>query len=106
MARVIWHEDARDQLRAIYQYYAEYISPITANNIVDAVMEAAEYLEHSPLVGAIELSLQGLKHEFRYLVVRKHYKLVYFVEQDECHIAVVWDCRNNPELLPTFVSID
>lgn len=106
MAQVIWHESARKQLQAIHQYYTEYISPVVANNIVDAVMDGADVLAHNPMVGQVELSLQGLKHEFRYLVVRKHYKIEYFVEGDECHIAVIWDCRNNPELLPTFTPIE
>jgi len=30
---------------------------------------------------------------------RKHWKLIYFLLEGDCHIAVVWDTRNNPDAM-------
>ena len=34
--------------------------------------------------------------EYRSLLVRKHYKIVYFIEGDFIYFAAVWDCRTDP----------
>ncbi len=100
MVKVLWQQTARKDLRDICQYY-RYVkgSVSTADKIKQEAFDVTSRLETFPLSGARELSLMDEEVEFRYLVVLHHYKIIYFIESDICHIVAVWDCRNNPELL-------
>lgn len=100
MVKVKWQSTAKQDLREICDYYRHVKqSPRTATNLKKELFAAAHRLEDFPESGAKELSLPHEEICFRYLVVRKHYKLLYFYEMDICHIVAIWDCRNEPEIL-------
>lgn len=100
MVKVKWQSTAKRDLREICDYYRHTKqAPRTANNIKNELFTAARKLEAFPELGAKELLLPQDTICFRYLVVRKHYKLIYFQEMDTCHIVAIWDCRNNPDIL-------
>ena len=100
MASVIWDPKALEQVHGIYDYYYEHMSPEVAADLLNDIMIAPNVLETAPQTGASEPIFENEEVEFRYLVVRKHWKLIYFILGESCHIAVVWDTRNNPALLP------
>lgn len=100
MVKVRWQSTAKEDLRAICHYYRHVkLSLVTVTKIKEAMFAAARSLEMFPEQGAIEICLQQSGICYRYLVVRKHYKLIYFYESKICHIVAIWDCRNNPQLL-------
>ena len=45
----------------------------------------------------IEADLSDDDEGYRYLVVQKHFKIIYFVESDSIYIAAIWDCCRNPQ---------
>ena len=99
MGKIIWDPQALEQVHEIYDYYYEHMSPQVAYDLLNDLMGAPDILEKFPKAGKIEPAFDGVDVEFRFLVVRKHWKLIYFEWEDACHIAVVWDTRNNPDIL-------
>ena len=104
MGKVIWQPKALENIHAIYDYYYEYVSPQVAHDLLNDLLSAPDVLETYPEVGGVEPALTGLEYEFRYLVVRKSWKIMYFVLNDTCYIAFVWDTRSNPDSLPLMVD--
>lgn len=47
----------------------------------------------------IEPLLQERKEVFRSLVVRKNYKVIYYIQNTIIYIADIWDCRQDPDRL-------
>lgn len=100
MVKVKWMPFAIKNLKDICQYYRyDKQSPQTSKAIKEELIYTSRILESFPEAGAIEPSLENLPVRFRYLVARKHYKLIYFVEKDLVSIVAVWDCRQAPETL-------
>ncbi|WP_294559075.1 type II toxin-antitoxin system RelE/ParE family toxin [uncultured Bacteroides sp.] len=100
MVKVKWMPLALIDLRCICEYYRIVKkSPKTSQLLKQELILSSNTLETFPFGGAIELLLANEEIEFRYLVVRKHYKLIYFVENDVANIVAVWDCRQNPDKL-------
>ena len=61
-------------------------------------MDAVDALGAFPQMGPIEWDLSEKGEEYRYLVIRKYFKVIYFVEPDAVYIAAVWDCRQSPQV--------
>ena len=101
MARIIWHESAREHLRAIFSYYINNVSQKVAYSILNNLLAGIETLGRTPRKGAIEELLQNRQYEYRHLVVKRIYKVIYFVDNDECHIVAIWDTRQKPSTLVT-----
>ena len=99
MAEIKWHSNAREHLRKIFDYYYDNVSDEVAYSILGSVLKAVQGLERVPRKGALELLLEGRKYEYRRLVVRKNYKVIYFLVGDEVHIVAIWDVRQNPKTL-------
>ena len=100
MVKIKWQKEAKQDLFEICKYYSCIKrSPQTANNIKKAIFDAVCNLETFPEQGTKELALPDDDVCFRYLVVKHHYKVIYFYESGICHIVAVWDCRNNPGVL-------
>ena len=100
MVKVKWMPFAIKHLKEICEYYRnEKKNPGTSKAIKEELILASRILETYPEIGATEPLLEELPVCFRYLVVRKHYKLIYFVEKDLVSIVAVWDCRQAPETL-------
>ncbi|MBR6092446.1 MAG: type II toxin-antitoxin system RelE/ParE family toxin [Bacteroidales bacterium] len=104
MAQIIWTELARSDVENIFHYY-ETISSLLAETIVDEIFDSVYYLKKMPEIGAKEPLFSHLRRNYRYLIVRKRYKLIYLYENNKCFILMVWDCKNNPELLRKSISI-
>ena len=103
MAQIIWTELARSDIENIFHYY-ETISSLLAETIVYEIFDSVYYLKKMPEIGAKEPLFSHLRRNYRYLVVRKRYKLIYLYENNK-FILMVWDCINNPELLRKSISL-
>lgn len=95
--KIFWLEFAEEDLDSIYHFYAKDKSIKAAYKIYNEILDAAESLADFPQKAAIELGLSEEGEEYRSLIVRKHFKLIYFVEAESIYIAAVWDCRQNPQ---------
>ena len=51
------------------------------------------------LFGAIEPLLIGREEEYRHIVVKPYFKIIYRVEGDTIYMIDIWDTRRNPEKL-------
>lgn len=104
MVKVKWMPLALRDLQSICQYYRNVKkSPKTSQELKQELILSSNILKTFPLGGAVEPLLVNEEVEFRYLVVRKHYKLIYFVEDEVAYIVAVWDCRQNPDKLSDFL---
>jgi plasmid stabilization system protein ParE len=96
MVSVEWSALAERQLNEIYQYYSFNVSPAIANKVVNRIVKRVEILFKNPLSGAKEELLSDYPEDFRYLVVT-NYKIIYWYDDQVITIALVFDCRQNPE---------
>ena len=99
MAEIKWHDSAREHLRKIFNFNIDHFSESYAYSILGEVLGEVQDLENFPQKGAPELLLEGRKYEYRRLVIREKYKVIYFLVDDEAHIAAIWDVRRDPKTL-------
>ena len=99
MAEIKWHDSAREHLRKIFNFNIDHFSESYAYSILGEVLGEVQDLENFPQKGAPELLLKGREYEYRRLVIREQYKVIYFLVDDEAHIAAVWDVRRDPKTL-------
>jgi len=99
MAEIKWHDSAREHLRKIFNFNIDHFSESYAYSILGEVLGEVQDLENFPQKGAPELLLDGREYEYRRLVIREKYKVIYFLVDDEAHIAAVWDVRRDPKTL-------
>ena len=100
-----WQPEARSAVKNIYYFYEEK-SEIAANEIVEDINASAEYLATFPRMAPVEPSLSGRSETFRALLVKKLFKIIYYIDEvaDEIVIVTVWDCRQNPKTLMDLVK--
>lgn len=88
---------AEEDLEGVYQFYVNSKSVKAANKVYNEILDAADLLADFPQMAPIEYDLSDDGEEYRALVVKKHFKIVYYTENDAVYIAAVWDCRQNPQ---------
>ncbi|OAV76108.1 Plasmid stabilization system protein [Bacteroidales bacterium Barb7] len=98
---VNWTDDSKRALRAISSYYHHVAGRETANKLVADIRRSVQRLERSPRMAPIDLLLEGLPERYRSLVVKKNFKVIYYIdEQEDCvYIIYVWDFRQDPKKL-------
>jgi plasmid stabilization system protein ParE len=96
--KLIFAPEAREDMENIYHYFAEY-NEIYAVELYNQFIEEAEYLLRFPQAAQKELLLDEYPEEYRSVVVRHNYKLVYFIENEAVNVVAVFDCRQDPEKL-------
>lgn len=94
--KVIWTDFAIESLRAIFDYYAQYVSEDIAHNIRMQILGKVDYLIYHPELGQIEDYLRSLNQHHRYLI-SGNYKIIYRVLEDTIIINDVFDVRQNPQ---------
>lgn len=52
----------------------------------------------------IEPLLEGYLHPYRSPVVKKKYKIIYYISNDLIYITAVWDCRRSDNRLLRFIK--
>ena len=99
MALIVWHDSAREHLRKIFDYYYENVSQKVAYSILRDTLDDIQGLETMPGKGAPEPLLKRRKLEYRRLVIRRRYKVIYFLANDEAHIVAIWDTKQSKRKL-------
>jgi plasmid stabilization system protein ParE len=70
-----------------------------AVDVYNEILDEIERLKSFPEIASIESGLTDISEMFRSLVVRKTYKVIYFIKNDTVCISAIWDCRQNPQIL-------
>lgn len=99
---VVWTDDAKRDLKGIFDYYKHEAGATVARKISCHIEESASSLARMPLMAPRELLLEDRPEGFRALVVRRRYKVVYFVGEGVVNVVAVWDCRQSPGRLRSF----
>ena len=102
--KVLWTIFAESQLDKIYNYIRTY-NPFTATEIYNDIVDESATLARFPRKGAKEPLLDEFPEEYRSLVVRRNYKVVYYIDNETTiYVVAVFDCRQNPEKLKYIIK--
>ena len=85
--------------KEIFGYYESCSSYGFARKLLKEFIAYARRLEQMPEIGPKETLLKRYDKNYRYVLVKRRYKLIYLYEKETCSILMVWDCRQNPQLL-------
>lgn len=99
--RIVTRALADKQMENAYSECERFFGESTAISFMKSVYEDIELLATQPYIGRIEPLLEDMRLVYRSLVVHKHYKVVYVVEEEIGKISVVafWDTRRDPKKL-------
>jgi len=92
---IIWTDFAIENLKKIFDYYAENATRKVAHKIRKQILLLTKQLIDYPESGQIELDLQKLGQGHRYLV-SGNYKIIYRIDQHQVIISDVFDTRQEP----------
>jgi addiction module RelE/StbE family toxin len=83
-----WSPNALKKAKQIY-FFVEKESPQAAVKLIETIAQAACRLADFPQMAAREPILAGRTKTYRSLIVKRHFKIVYFVDEtnDEVRIA-------------------
>ena len=96
MREIIWLPTAQKHLNLIYEWLSER-SESVAYKLIQDILSAVGKLSEFPFIAQREEVLKGFDKEFRSLIVRKHFKIIYFIESDKIIVVAVWDCRQDSQ---------
>ena len=101
--KVLWTISAEKQLDCIYDYIQDK-NTCAAIEIYNDIVDESAMLANFPLIGVVEPLLCDFSEEYRSLIVRRIYKIVYYIEgETTIYVVAVFDCRQNPEKLKEIV---
>jgi len=102
--KVLWTAFAESQLDRIYDYI-QLLNPYVAIDIYNDILDESAMLADFPRMAAIEPLLSEFPEEYRSLVVRQNYKVIYYIDSETTiYIVAIFDCRQNPEKLKNIVN--
>lgn len=95
---VMWSELALEKWQAIADYIFSRFghSGLQEYDVQTRQWEAA--IADNPSIGAVEPLLQGRMKVYRYVIVHRQTKMIYFVEGETIVIANLWDTRQEPKV--------
>ena len=93
--KIIWTDFAIDNLKDIFDYYSSKKRKKVAHKIRKQILESTKRLINNPESGQVELNLEKLNQNHRYIVCG-NYKVIYKVENKEIIINDIFDGRQNP----------
>ncbi|GHT02568.1 hypothetical protein FACS189440_05640 [Bacteroidia bacterium] len=103
--RIVILPKAEKRLDEIYNFI-KINYPKAAADICNDILDEIEFLKNFPKMAAVEPILAGCTEIFRSLVVRRHYKVIYYIEDETIYIVTIWDCRQDPKRLWNEVVIE
>ena len=99
--RVVWEEGVWQDLDAVFAYGSLRFGETVATRLVNQVLAYENLLAAHPYMGRREPYLAHLSIPYYSVVVHRHYKLIYQIdeEQDVVRILALWDTRQDPARL-------
>lgn len=97
MIKIVWLEDACNDLEDIYLFQAQQ-NQRSAAKIHNQIYDTVEMLKTFPLSGKVDPLLNEENSTvYRSLIARRRYKIVYKTDDERVYIIAIWDCRQDPE---------
>ncbi len=95
---IFWTQFAEDELYKIFKHYLKKAGYRTAKKLADGIYEEPLKLTNQPEIGQVEEYLKNRKVEFRYILYKKNYKIIYWINREENRIEIndVFDVRQYP----------
>ena len=96
--QVIWNKKALSQLDRTLEYGERVFGTTAMQRFYARVMSYVPLLASNPYMGAVEPLMAGRKAQYRSMVIHKHFKLVYRIDEQRrtIRIAALWDTRREP----------
>ncbi|MDR6157024.1 toxin ParE1/3/4 [Chryseobacterium sp. SLBN-27] len=88
--KIIWTDFAIENLKIIFEYYAEKANKKVAHKIRKQILYSTRQLIQNPKSGQIELYLEKLNDQYRYILI------IYKVNGNYIVISDIFDTRQNP----------
>ncbi len=92
---IVWTDFAIENLKNIFDYYKDKSNQKVAHKILYQIYQSTKNLKEYPNSGQIELTLERLNQNHRYIVSGK-YKIIYKVSDLKIIILDVFDSRQHP----------
>lgn len=99
--KISWYKKAERQLDIILAQCQQDFGTKVTLRFIDLLDSKQSRLLANPEMGFPEPLLAGRKRLYRAIVVRPHFKLIYWWNErrDTIHIADIWDSRREPSSL-------
>ena len=97
--QLIWTDTYNKSLEYLFTCSQDIYSQSVLRKLRDGIIHYEALLVNNPLMGSIEESLLGMEYEYRNLIIRPYFKIIYRVENEKIYFMRVWDTRRNPEIL-------
>ena len=94
--QIIWAEEAFRAWQDTIDYIFQEFGVRAAEKFYKKTEECQDNLSISPLIGKKEPLLKNRSRSYRSLVINKHSKLVYYIENETINIVDFWDTRREP----------
>lgn len=96
---IFWTQFAENELHKIFKHYLKKAGYKTAIKLVNGIYDEPLRLGSQPEMGPVEEYLKNRKVEFRYILYKKNYKIIYWVNDEENRIEIndVFDVRQYPQ---------
>lgn len=95
---VIWSRLAEEQLNREIDYYIKEVSPSIAKTLLETLIRSTERLATFPCLGKIVI-----ENPLYRVLVEGNYKIIYSVEEEYIRIAFLFNTRQNPDKLLSFL---
>lgn len=96
--KIKWQPIAIKHLVGHYQFLSAK-NERAAITLYNSLRAAPNILFSSPCIGQIEPLLSGLPDRYRYLLVKRMFKIIYTIKDNVIEIHAVWDCRQSESKL-------
>ena len=93
---IIWAEEAFSAWKDIIDYIVQEFGIQAAEKFYEKTEVCQDSLSFSPLIGKVEPLLKNRSRSYRSLVINKHSKLIYYIENEAINIVDFWDTRREP----------
>lgn len=99
--QVIWQKDALGELQQALRYGQENFGRQVMERFYEQISKCEILLAANPYMGSLEPLLAARQTSYRSLVIHKHYKLIYWVDEKKeiLYVSDLWDTRKEPQSL-------
>jgi len=94
----VWEKIAKNQLKIVASYIEKRFGLKREREFKQEIDKAVSLLLTNPYIGALDPLLSNRSKTYRFILVNKLNKIVYFIDNktDIIHISAFWDCRREP----------
>ena len=97
--RLIWTDFYNKSLEDIFTCSRDIYSKSILVKLKGTIMHYEKLLVDNPMMGSLEESLQGMDYDYRKIVIKPYFKIIYTVSDNAIYLIDIWDTRRDPSLL-------